>query len=189
MKIYFYLCIDGFTNSYTILNDDPNVMEAIIIDPGKFSNEIINRIEKGGYKLTSVLLTHNHAHHTHGLKTLSKIYTPTVYAAESSVYEYESVVLNGDGMTTISGLHVEYFSIPGHSPDSMVYKIEDVIFTGDTLLAGMISKTSHKYSEKLLSSKIREKLYALPDRTVIMPGHGVPSTIESEKQYNLDILL
>ena len=44
MKIYFDLCIDGFTNSYTILNDDPNVMEAIIIDPGKISNEIIKSI-------------------------------------------------------------------------------------------------------------------------------------------------
>ena len=46
MKIYFDLCIDGFTNSYTILNDDPNVMEAIIIDRGKFQMKSLTGLKK-----------------------------------------------------------------------------------------------------------------------------------------------
>ena len=78
MKVYFHLCIDGFTNSYVIVNDDPAVMEAIIVDPGQISNDIIRQIEDGGYKLVAVLITHNHAHHINGLRTLTKIYNPTV---------------------------------------------------------------------------------------------------------------
>ena len=47
MKLYFHLCVDGFTNSYTILNDRPDVKEAIIVDPGKIDMETINLIEEG----------------------------------------------------------------------------------------------------------------------------------------------
>ena len=56
MKIYFHLTLEGFTNCYVVVNDDPNVMEALIVDPGKISNEIIDQIENGGYKLTAVLM-------------------------------------------------------------------------------------------------------------------------------------
>lgn len=187
MKIYFHLCLEGFTNSYVIVNDDPQVMEAIIVDPGQISNEIIDQIENGGYKLVAVLITHNHKSHINGLKTLTKIYNPTVYAADSETYGMNSSILNGDGMTRIAELNVEFFSIPGHSPDSMVYKIGDVIFTGDTLLPGMTGNTSSQYSQKLLCNKIRDKLFTLPDRTLIFPGHGAPGSIESEKQFNIDL--
>ena len=83
MKLYFHLCVDGFTNSYTILNDRPDVKEAIIVDPGKIDMETINLIEEGGYKLSAVLITHKHTHHIQGLRTLKKIYTPVVYAADA----------------------------------------------------------------------------------------------------------
>ena len=157
MKVYFHLCIDGFTNSYVIVNDDPAVMEAIIVDPGQISNDIIRQIEDGGYKLVAVLITHNHAHHINGLRTLTKIYNPTVYAADSETYGMNSSILNGDGMTRIANLNVEFFSIPGHSPDSMVYKIGDVLFTGDTIIPGETGSTSSQYSKKLLCSKIKEQ--------------------------------
>ncbi len=187
MKIYFHLCIDGFTNSYTILNDDPKVMEAIIVDPGMVTTELIELIESGGYKLTAVLITHNHSHHIQGLRTLEKIYTPTVYGADSESYGMDSVILNGDGMTTIAGFSVEFLSIPGHSPDSMVYKIGDALFTGDSLIPGMTGTTSSQYSKKMLACKIHDKILTMPDRTIIFPGHGAPGSIESEKMYNLDL--
>ncbi len=188
MKIYFHMCLSGFTNSYIILNDDPNVKQAIIIDPGQITNRIIGQIEEGGYKLTAVLITHAHENHIKGLKTLNRIYNPTIYACDSESYGNNSVILTGDGITRIAGINVEFFSVPGHSTDSMVYKIEEMLFTGDTLLSGLTGYTSSKYSQKLLLSKIRDKLFTLPGRTVIYPGHGAPSTIESERQYNIDML-
>ena len=188
MKIYFNLCIEGFTNSYLVVNDNPEVMEAIIIDPAQITNEIIRQIEDNGYKLVAVLITHNHQHHINGLKTLKKIYNPTIYAADSETYGLNYSILNGDGMTQIAKLNVEFFSIPGHSPDSMVYKIGDVLFTGDTILPGMTGNTTSQYSKKLLCNKIKDKLFTLPDRTIIFPGHGVPGTLESEKQFSLDLL-
>lgn len=188
MKLYFHLCIDGFTNSYTILNDRPDVKEAIIVDPGKIDMETINLIEEGGYKLSAVLITHKHTHHIQGLRTLKKIYSPIVYAADAGIYGMDCSILNGDGIVKIAGFNVEFFSVPGHSPDSMVYKIEDVVFTGDTLISGVTGSTLSQYSHKLLCKKIKDKIFSLPNRTVVFPGHGSPSTIESEKQFNIDLI-
>ena len=76
MKIYFHLNIGGFSNCYIIENEFTK--EAIVIDPGKITDDIIKRIEDESYKLTGVFITHNHGSHVHGLKTLRKIYTPAV---------------------------------------------------------------------------------------------------------------
>lgn len=188
MKIYFNPCIEGFTNSYTIVNDAPDSNEVIIVDPGQITTSMVDMIERNKYKVTGVLITHCHEHHVKGLRTLMKIYSPVIYAADSEILGFKTTILNGDGNTRIAGLNIDFFSIPGHSPDSMVYKIEDVLFTGDTLLSGVIGDTSSKYTKQYLCKRIREKLFCLPNTTVILPGHGNPSTIESEKQYNLDII-
>ncbi len=187
MKIYFNLCLEEFTNCYVVVNDDPKVMEALIIDPGRISSEIIDQIERGRYELTGVLITHNHTNHVKGLSTLKKIYSPYVYAADYDVAGGKSVVLRGNGEIEVAGLNVKYYSVPGHSSDSMVYRIGNVLFTGDTITSGIIGETSSKYSKKLLIDNIIEKIYSQTESTILMPGHGPPSTIEGEKQFNLDI--
>lgn len=187
MKIYFHLCLEEFTNCYVVVNDDPSVMEALIIDPGKISNDIISQIELGGYKLTGVLVTHNHENHVHGLTTLRKIYSPMIYAADYEVAGDQTVVLHGDGAVVVAGLTVQYLSVPGHSSDSMVYKIGNVLFTGDTITAGIIGDTNSQYSHRLLCSNIQNKLLSQNDDCVLMPGHGPPTTVLAEKKFNLDI--
>lgn len=187
MKIYFNLSFDDFTNCYTIVNDEPSVMEAIIVDPGVISNQMIQTIEKGGYKVTAVLITHNHKSHVKGLSTLLKIYSPRIYAADSEVAKKQVTVLQGDGEINTAGLKVQYFSVPGHTSDSMVFKIGNTVFTGDTITSGIIGETSSSYSKNLLKNKIQEKIFSLTDETVIMPGHGPLTTVASEKQFNLDV--
>jgi glyoxylase-like metal-dependent hydrolase (beta-lactamase superfamily II) len=187
MKIYFHLCLEEFTNCYVVVNDDPSVMEALIIDPGKISNDIISQIENGGYKLTGVLVTHNHENHVHGLTTLRKIYSPTIYAADYEVAGDQTVVLHGDGTFTVAGLSVQYLSVPGHSSDSMVFKIGNVLFTGDTLTAGLIGDTNSQYSHRLLRMNIHNKLLSQNEDCVLMPGHGPPTTVLTEIKFNLDL--
>ncbi|MBP5464984.1 MAG: MBL fold metallo-hydrolase, partial [Treponema sp.] len=160
MKIYFNLCLEEFTNCYVVVNDQPDVMEALIIDPGRISSEIIDQIERDHYKLTGVLITHNHTNHVKGLSTLKKIYSPYIYAADYDVGGSQSVVLRGSGDIDVAGLNVKYYSVPGHSSDSMVYRIGNVLFTGDTITSGIIGETSSKYSKKLLLDNILEKIYS-----------------------------
>ena len=187
MKVYFHLCLEEFTNSYLVVNDDPAVMEAIIIDPGKISNDIIKQIEEGGYNLTGVLITHNHENHVHGLSTLTKIYSPKVYATDYEIEGIKAELIRGDGKLKLAGFDIDYYSVQGHSADSMVLKIGNVMFTGDTITAGVVGDTSGTYFKRLLCSNILKKILSQNDDLVLMPGHGPPTTVASERYYNLDI--
>jgi len=185
MKIYFHLNIHGFSNTYIITDQD--TMQAIIIDPGAITNNMIQQIERGPYNLIACLVTHNHKSHLQGLSTLRKIYSPKIYAADYEVAGADTVVLKGDGVVHIGGIPVGYMSIPGHSPDSMVFKIGRVMFTGDTLTAGSCGKTNNTYAERTLITNIKLKLLSQQDNIEVMPGHGPPTTVGVEKQFNLKI--
>lgn len=183
MKVYFHLNEGGFSNCYLVVNEISN--QAIIIDPGKITKEIIARIEDNHLNLSAVLITHNHGSHADGLKTLRKIYSPKVFAADWTVAANDTTVITGDGTTQIEGMQVSYLTIPGHTSDSVVYKIGSILFTGDVLLSGEIGKTNSSYSEYILRSNIEHKIFSQLDTTVLMPGHGPPSTLGAAKAiYN-----
>ncbi|MBQ1661852.1 MAG: MBL fold metallo-hydrolase [Treponema sp.] len=187
MKIYFHLCLDEFSNSYLVVNDDPLVKEAIVIDPGKVSSQLVEQIESGGYKLSAVLITRNNEAVLGGLSTLMKIYSPQIYAADCEIESQRTVLIRGDGKLRIAGLDVDYFSIMGHSTDSMCFKIGNVLFTGDSLTAGVVGETSGTYFKRMLCSNIEKKIFSQNDELVVMPGHGPPTTVATERYYNIDI--
>ena len=186
MKVYFHLNEGGFSNCYLVVNEISN--QAIIIDPGKITKEIIARIEDNHLNLSAVLITHNHGSHADGLKTLRKIYSPKVFAADWTVAANDTTVITGDGSTQIEGMQVSYLSIPGHTADSVVYGIGSILFTGDVLLSGEIGKTNSSYSEYILRSNIEHKIFSQLDSTILMPGHGPPTTLGAAKAiYNQNL--
>lgn len=184
MKIYFHLNLEGFSNCYVVVNEETN--EAIIIDPGKITEPIIQQLEDNHLTLTSVLITHNHGSHVDGIKTLRKIYNPKIYAADWDVAKNDTNVLAGDGTIILSKMVVRYMAVPGHTADSVVYRIGNVIFTGDVLFAGSIGSTNSSYSEVILRSNVEDKIYSQQDGVIIMPGHGPPSTLEATKMFTPD---
>ena len=185
MKIYFHMNIESFSNCYVIVNEETKA--AIIVDPGKLTKEMVNQFEDNGYKPEAVLITHNHPGHIRGLKTLLKIYDVTVYAAESEIQGIETIMIDGEGTLIIGGLEVSYFPVPGHTPDSMVYKIGSVLFTGDVIGAGIIGETNSNYSKMILKRGIEQKILTLNEDTTIMPGHGPLTSVAAERSFNIDI--
>ena len=181
MKIYFHLNLGGFSNCYVIVNERTN--DAIIIDPGQITDDIISRIEENHLKLDAVLITHNHGSHVLGLKTLRRIYSPKIIAADWEVASDDTTVITGDSKSRLAKMMVHYMSVPGHTADSVVYKIENVIFTGDVLSAGSIGSTNSSYSEYILRSNIEQKIFSQQDGTIIMPGHGPPTTLGALKAF------
>lgn len=185
IKVYFHLCLEGFSNCYIVGNEETK--QALIIDPGKISEQMILHIEDNRYKLEAVLITHNHTSHYRGLETLKKIYSPRVYAADYELAGNEKTILKGDGVFKVCGIKVGYMAVPGHTTDSIVYKIGKMLFTGDAITAGEIGNTNNSYAEKILKSNITSKLLSQHDEVVLMPGHGPPSSIESERKFNIAV--
>jgi glyoxylase-like metal-dependent hydrolase (beta-lactamase superfamily II) len=135
-----------------------------------------------------VLVTHNHSSHTNGIKKLKKIYTPKIYAADWEVAKNDTTVITGDGKFKTAKMTVRYMAVPGHTADSVVYGIENVLFTGDVIFAGSMGSTNSSYSKFILRSNIESKILSQQFATILMPGHGPPSTVGAVKQFNTDIL-
>ena len=185
MKIYHHYSLYGFSNVYLVGNDETK--EALVVDPAEMNAALLGHIEKNGYALKAVLVTHNHPHHIRGLKTLLKIYDTQVYAANASVAGFPSKALRDGETIQTCGLTVEVFSVPGHSPDSLVFKIDGALFTGDALHAGLIGKTLSSYNAVTLADRLKSKILAQADDFIILPGHGPPSTVGTERRFNVGL--
>lgn len=184
MKIYFHLNLMGFSNCYVVVNE--KAKEAIIIDPGKITEGIISQIENDGLKLSAVLITHNHGSHVDGIKTLRKIYNPKIYAADWEVAKNDTNVLMGDGKIRVAKMSVRYMTLPGHTADSIVYGIGNVLFTGDTLFAGSMGSTNSSYSEFILRTNIENSIFSQQDGVILMPGHGPPTSLEAARMFLIE---
>ena len=185
MKIYHHYSLYGFSNVYLVGNDDTK--EALVIDPAEMNAAILGHIEKNDYELKSVLVTHNHPHHVRGLKTLLKIYDAQVFAANASVAGFPCRALRDCERFSTCGFEVEVFSVPGHSPDSLVFRIEGALFTGDALHAGLIGKTLSSYNAVTLADRLKARILDQADEYIILPGHGPPSTVGTERRYNVGL--
>ncbi|MGP1459256.1 MAG: MBL fold metallo-hydrolase [Treponema sp.] len=186
MKVYVHLNPQGFSNSYLVVNEKTN--DALLIDPGHVTEPLITQLEENRYLLAAILVTHNHGSHVQGLKTLSKIYAPKIYGADWDIAGDRTNVISGDGKIRVAGLSVRYIMLPGHTTDSMVYKIENVLFTGDSISSGLLGSTNSSYSSQILRVNIEEKIFSEQDATVIFPGHGPPTTVGAEKLFNSGML-
>ncbi len=187
MKIFFHFSVIGFSNCYVIGQDHGK--EAVVIDPGIMDIDLLKLVEENGYCIKYVLLTHRHTAHTGGLGTIMKIYDPDIYANNMSILDLPVHAVNDGDILDLSGITVEALHVPGHSSDSLVYKIGKSLFTGDVLMCGKIGTTSSELSRSLLLRSIDAKLLNLDESCQIFPGHGPPTTLKAEKLFNPDLLM
>ena len=98
-------------------------------------------------------------------------------------------VADDGGGISAAGLDFETREIPGHSGGHVVFVVQGVtppvVFGGDVLFNGSIGRTDFPGgSFETLARGIREKLYGLPDETIVYPGHGPATTVGHEKRTN-----
>jgi glyoxylase-like metal-dependent hydrolase (beta-lactamase superfamily II) len=183
MKLFFQYCSYGFSNCY-ILGEDKY---ALIIDPGSMENDTLTTIENNNFNLAAVLITHDHPVHVRGLRTLKRIYDAEVFAVNHIVLDQKTIMVKDRDKIEIAGFEVEVISIPGHSADSVVYRIGAMLFTGDVLTAGLVGSTASAYGTATQMNTLSSRLLSLPGDYVVLPGHGPPSTLEAERRFNADI--
>ena len=186
MRIFPHFNPSGQTNSYLITPDEGG--DIIIVDPSEVDDELIDLIESHHFTPKAVLLTHSHKRHTAGLGTLLKIYSVDIYAYLSQIEGFNTIQLDDNDKLTIAGFETEVIRVPGHSLDSLVYKIGNALFTGDVLSAGRVGTTRNMLANALLIKNNREKLMVLGDNNLVFPAHGAVSKLRIERMFNHDLL-
>ena len=208
MKISLYELGQLGTNTYLLYPDNSD--QAILIDaPLEASEEIPVHLKDDGRTLSAILMTHGHWDHTWDAGPLQKKTGATLYAGEKgrmliedpsfqkknlfAQAEYESAtidVIAKDGMEfEVAGVKIKSFEAEGHCPGSVLYYIEDgdkkYLFAGDVIFQGSVGRSDLWGGDyAVLEKSIKEKIYTLPDDTIIFPGHGEPTTVGFEKKSN-----
>jgi hydroxyacylglutathione hydrolase len=185
MKLYQLYSLYGFSNVYMLGNEATK--EALVVDPAEMNVALLDQIEKDSYALKGILITHNHAHHVRGLRTMLKIYDAPVFAANAQVLGVPCRIVRDGESFALCGVTIDVYSVPGHSPDSIVYRVDRLLFTGDALHAGLIGRTLSPYNAVTLAERLQARILAQPDDCVILPGHGPPSTVGTERRFNVGL--
>lgn len=183
--------------------------EAFVIDPGFEPELILEQIEERGLTLVAIVNTHSHLDHIAGNAAMKEAYpdAPVIIGHGEATFltdpnlnrsafygmpltspPADRTVLDG-GVLELAGLTMDVREIPGHSPGHVVFVIRDVaptlVLGGDVLFRGSVGRTDFPGgSFNLLKQGIHEKLWPLPDDTVVYPGHGPVTTIGHEKRTN-----
>jgi hydroxyacylglutathione hydrolase len=210
MKIQVHsFTFNGFQENTYVLSDEHN--NCVIIDPGCYVREeqmeLVHFIEDNGFVPLALLNTHAHidhvlgndfVHKTFGLKlhlhaldipTLQSVSTYAhLYGFEGYVPSPEPDVLLNDGDTLVfGGIELNVMFTPGHAPGHVVfYNAENgFVINGDVLFSGSFGRVDLPGGDlETLKKSIFEKMFKLPEETVVYCGHGPETTIGKEKRTN-----
>ncbi|MCI8590397.1 MAG: MBL fold metallo-hydrolase [Clostridiales bacterium] len=195
------------TNCYVVLQDS----FCFIIDPGTNSEKqlssIYNLIDQSSVSDLFILLTHGHFDHIMGVDQIAQRYHCDVYIAKNEYalaidpfLNQSNAILHKDitiqsPMIQLSDRQIvtknnqslfEVIYTPGHTAGSCCYKMENAIFSGDTLFAGSIGRTDFPTGnhEQIMNSMCILRDYAKDQNFDIYPGHGESTSLQTEIKTN-----
>lgn len=191
------------TNCYLVINEDTK--QAVVIDPAACPSYLMSHIKSEGLKIEAILLTHGHFDHIMGIDGFLSEFDVPVYVHEEDADAMEDPVLNQSSTYTsgytfgkarylrdretleLAGYTFQVIHTPGHTKGGCCYYVasENVLFSGDTLFQNSVGRTDFVNSSTSdLVHSVREKLFLLPDDTMVYPGHMGETKIGHEKKYN-----
>ncbi len=180
--------------------------EGIIIDCGCSAEKIIDVINRQEISVKHLILTHGHFDHIYYIDSIRELTDIHVHIHEADADYLFDPEKNGlfffasenrttfapadhlfkDGdMLEVGGIHFKIIHTPGHTPGGICIFAENCVFTGDTLFRSSIGRTDFPGgSYTAIQESIKNKLFTLPDETVVYPGHGGTTQIGFEKRSN-----
>jgi hydroxyacylglutathione hydrolase len=169
------------TNAYTVICKKSG--ESLVVDAPAGASEIINHLK--GTKPKYILLTHDHYDHTGVIVSLrARLKAPLATHIDSS-YQLKTppeIIVNDGDMLALGKLKIEVLHTPGHTPGSVCFRVEKYLFAGDTIFPGGPGHTDMPADFQQILASISNKIFHLPDDTLILPGHGDGITVGKAKE-------
>ncbi|MBR6716991.1 MAG: MBL fold metallo-hydrolase [Oscillospiraceae bacterium] len=176
-----------------------------IIDPGAQADQLLDIIRDNGLVIEKILLTHGHFDHFGAVEELREKLNCPVLAHEKADLFLLNPLMNlsrqcvgdmvirdtvkfkdGDTITLDEAHSLRVIYTPGHTPDSVLLynEKERIAFVGDTIFKESIGNYTFPGGNKdLLIQSIMERVFTLPDDTVLYSGHSEPTTVGAEKRF------
>lgn len=203
MKLEIITLVVGQMQENCYLVYDSKSLETVIIDPGDDADYIERIISDNKLVPHLIIATHGHFDHIMAVLELKLAYNIPFSIHKNDIFLLKNMQSSAKhflGITTdpapIADLHLvhnakvkigkSYLQIvetPGHTPGSICLysKNDNLLFTGDLLFAdGGVGRTDFSYSDKEKLEKSIQKIFKLPAKTQILPGHGRSSILKIE---------
>lgn len=186
----FRQLFDRETSTFTYLVADEATREAALVDPViENAERDLRLLEDLSLRLVAVLETHVHADHVTAAGTLRERTGAKTYVSARGGAPCADVLVNDGDEIRIGGLSIRALATPGHTNGCVSYLVGDRVFTGDALLVRGCGRTDFQEGDAAtLYRSVHEKLFTLPDATLVYPAHDyrgfTSSTIGEEKRLN-----
>jgi glyoxylase-like metal-dependent hydrolase (beta-lactamase superfamily II) len=192
-----------FQENCFILWDDTG-SECLLIDPGDDAEKISASIQSLGLSPLGILNTHGHIDHIGAVNDLKKefeipFYLPVGEKAILELYETTALYfglkprekpevdfwLENESKLTLGPFSFQVYFTPGHTPGGQCYKIENHLFSGDTLFKRSVGRTDLPGGDwNTLEQSLKMLVSEIPEDTLIHSGHGPDTTMARERVEN-----
>jgi len=182
------------SSTYTYLVHCPDTGETALIDPVlETAERDLSVVNDMGLRLTYTVETHVHADHITGARKLQSLAGAKIAGAAADELPCRDIGLREGEPLRVGNIELHPLFTPGHTDTHYAYLIDDgthqMVFTGDALLIDGCGRTDFQAGDPAtLYRSIHEKLFTLPDETLVYPGHDyhqrLVSSIGQEKKRN-----
>jgi glyoxylase-like metal-dependent hydrolase (beta-lactamase superfamily II) len=204
--LYLEQLLVGPMDNFIYLVGSKSTREVTIIDPAWDINALLTHIKEKDLKLTSVLVTHYHPDHIgggmggHSIEGIAELLEKDpvkifVHKLEAEGVKQVTGVSDTDLNIVESGDHltigkndIEFLHTPGHTPGSQCFKVNNNLVSGDTLFVQGCGRVDLPGSNSEDMFHSLQKLSALPNETILYPGHNYSAepyeSMERVKEIN-----
>jgi len=196
----------GPMQNFVYLVGDPVARQCVVVDPAWEIDTIVDTAAADDMTIVGALVTHTHQDHVGGSlaswgmpgripgveellgRVRAKVYVHNAEREFLQGFGSDLVKVDNHDTLPVGRLTVRFLHTPGHTPGSQCFLVDDRLISGDTLFIGSCGRTDLPGSDPSeMYYSLTQRLAALPDDTVLLPGHnygGDASTIGREKRQN-----
>jgi glyoxylase-like metal-dependent hydrolase (beta-lactamase superfamily II) len=170
-------------NVYLLVS--PATRDAVLIDASGEAQRLLDEVQKQHARVRLILMTHGHADHWGALGQLRDAWGASVgiHLDDAEMLPLTpNFALADEQRIAFGAASLQVIHTPGHTPGSVCFYGDGHLFSGDTLFPGGPGATKPPLGNfAQIMESLRERLFILPDSTLVFPGHGDSTSIGKER--------